>query len=149
MIELNLLALRDHLKFRRQGGKRYLFDAVRRKWLIAGPEELVRQLLVHYLILEKGYSKALIGIEKGLKVNDLERRCDVLIYDSGLKPYLLIECKAPKIKIDEAVFRQIAQYNMPLRTPYLLATNGVATYCCAMNYKERSYEFLKEVPVSK
>lgn len=146
MIELNLLNLREHLQFRQEKGKRYVFDLVRRKWLVSGPEELVRQLLVYYLLLEKGYSKGRIGIEKGLVINGLERRCDVLIYDSFFSPFLLIECKAPKVKIDDAVFRQIAQYNMPLQVPYLMVTNGIVTYCCAMDYQKHSYEFLDELP---
>ena len=146
MIELNLLDLREHLQFRTVEGKRYVFDAVRRKWLAAGPEELVRQLLVHYLLLYKGYGKGRIGIEKGLKINDLERRCDVVIYDADLQPFLLIECKAPKVTLDDAVFRQIAQYNMPLQVPYLAVTNGIVTYCCAMDYRQRSYSFLTEIP---
>lgn len=146
MIELNLLDLKEHLRFREEKGKRYLFDAVRRKWLVAGPEELVRQLLVHYLILEKGYSGGRIGIERGLKVNGLERRCDILIYDAGFAPFLLIECKAPGVKIDDAVFRQIAHYNMPLQVPYLAVSNGLTTYCCAMDYQARSYTFLDALP---
>jgi len=146
MIELNLLDLREQLQFRQEQGKRYVFDTIRRKWLIAGPEELVRQLLVHYLLLEKGYSKGLIGIEKGLVVNGLERRCDLLTYDSEFTPFLLIECKAPKIKVDDKVFRQIAQYNMMLQVPYLAVTNGIVTYCCKMDYEQRSFTFLDGLP---
>ena len=146
MIDLDLLDLREHLQFRTEEGKRYVFDTVRRKWLAAGPEELVRQLFVHYLLLRKGYGKGRIGIEKGLKINGLERRCDVLIYDGNFEPFLLIECKAPKVTLDDAVFRQIAHYNMPLQVPYLAVTNGMITYCCAMDYRERSYTFLREIP---
>jgi hypothetical protein len=70
----------------------------------------------------------------------------VLIYDSAFTPYLLIECKAPKIAVDDKVFRQIAQYNMLFQVPYMAVTNGIVNYCCKMDYKERSYVFLEEFP---
>jgi hypothetical protein len=110
------------------------------------PEELVRQLVVQYLILEKGYSKNRIALEKALRVNTLEKRCDILIYDLEMKPFLLVECKAPEVKISQEVFRQIAWYNMPLKVPYLMVTNGITTYCCEMDYTLETFRFLPEVP---
>lgn len=126
--------------------KKYIFCLIRNKWLVLQPEELVRQLILHYLIEEKGYSKNSITVEKGITVNELSRRCDILVFDENTKPILLVECKSPRIKITEAVFQQIAAYNLPLQVKYLLLSNGSDTYCCEVNHKEKSWHFLEEIP---
>jgi hypothetical protein len=146
IIELNLWDFHRHLQLQKEEGKRSVFDPVRQKWLVAEPEELVRQSLVQYLLKEKGYVKGRIGIEKKVIFNKMERRCDILVYDSDFSPFLLIECKAPKVEITDEVFWQIARYNMPLQVPFLAVTNGIVTYCCKMNYQERSWYFMKELP---
>ncbi len=146
MIDLNLISLQEQLQTKRERGQQLIFDPIRRQWLVLQPEELVRQLLVQYLLLEKGYSKNRIALEKLLIVNDRERRFDVLVYDADTQPFMLVECKAPSVELTDAVFRQIAQYNLPLRVQYLVVTNGITTYCCRMNYEQQSYEFLLSVP---
>ena len=127
--------------------KRYIFGAIRKKWLILQPEELVRQLVIHYFIEEKGYSINSISVEKGIKVNELSRRCDILVYDKNTQPFLLVECKAPQVDITDDVFEQIAAYNLPLQVKFLMVTNGVKTYCCEMNYEEKSWRFLDAIPL--
>ena len=146
MIELDLMQYKDLLQVEKEGGKTYLFDPLRRKKLVLQPEELVRQLIVQFLILEKGYNKNRIKIEKGLEVNGLKKRCDVLVYDREVNPYLLVECKAPNIRITEGAFRQIATYNLLLQVPFLLVSNGVDTFCCKMDYEKETFEYLSEVP---
>lgn len=146
MFELELMKYKDELKIRREADKRLIFDPIRKKWLVLQPEEVVRQLVVQFLIQEKGYNKNRINIEKGLTVNDLSKRCDILVYDQQLAPFLLVECKAPHVDITQDVFKQIAWYNMPLKVNYLLVTNGVASFCCVMDYERQSYEFLDHVP---
>ena len=146
MIELDLPAFRKDLRLKREGERRFLFDPIRRKWLVLQPEELVRQLLVQYLMQEKGYNRNRINIEKGLKVNELDKRCDVLVYDRSMAPFLLVECKAPAVNVSQETFRQIAMYNFPLKVPFLLVTNGAVTYCCRMDYQLETFEFLDGVP---
>ena len=68
------------------------------------------------------------------------------VFEKDLSPFLLVECKAPQVNINQSVFDQIARYNMPLKVPYLVVTNGVASYCCKMNYSENDYEFLDDIP---
>lgn len=145
MIALELMGYRDRLQVKRENGQQLIFDPIRRKWLVLQPEELVRQLLVQYL-LELGYNKNRIAIEKSLRVNDFEKRFDALIYNDQTLPFMLIECKAPHVDITDRTFEQIAQYNLPLRVNYLLVTNGIKTYCCKMNYEEQNYTFLSEIP---
>ena len=146
MISLDLLAYQSKLKTKKVGNKKYLFDPIRKKYLVLQPEELVRQLLIIYFLEEKKTSKNRIGIEKSLKVNTLNRRLDILIYDKEVNPHILIECKAPTVKINQSTFEQIARYNLPLRVPYLLVTNGMTTYCCKMDYENETFEFLDEIP---
>lgn len=146
MLELDLMRYKDALRIKREEGVRKIWDPIRKKWLVLQPEELVRQLLLHYLLEEKGYNRNRIRMEKGLQVNTLDRRCDMLIFDDAVQPYLLAECKAPHVDIGQNVMEQIAWYNSTLSVPYLLITNGLASYCCHIDYDKRSYTFLEEVP---
>ena len=145
-LNINFLTYQPQLKVKKEEGKRYIFCTIRKKYLVLQPEELVRQLTIEYLIADRKYNKNSIHVERGLMVNGLTRRSDILIYDTEVTPYLLVECKAPKVKITQAVFDQIARYNLTLKVNYLLVTNGIDTFCCAMNYEDQSYRFLSEVP---
>ena len=146
MIDLDFMSFKDQLKVRNTEGKRFIFDPLRKKWLVLQPEELVRQLVIQYLLKEKNYRSSHMAVERMLKVNKLTKRCDILMYDLQQQPFLLVECKAPAVKINQNVFRQIAWYNMPLKVQYLLVTNGITTYCCAMDYVQEDYRFLAEIP---
>lgn len=146
MIELDLTVWEKTLRLKREAGVSYLLDPIRSKWLVVQPEEIVRQLMVQYLIGEKNYNKNRIRLEQGLLVNGLSKRCDILIYDNDIKPYLLVECKSPKVPISQATFEQIANYNLPLQVKYLVVTNGPATFCCEMDYENRSFRFLSAIP---
>lgn len=146
LIELDLTVWEKALRLKREAGVSYLLDPIRSKWLVLQPEEIVRQLMVQYLIGEKNYNKNRIRLEQGLLVNGLSKRCDILIYDNDIKPFLLVECKSPKVPISQATFEQIANYNLPLQVKYLVVTNGPATFCCEMDYENRSFRFLSAIP---
>ncbi len=146
MIELDLLQFQDRLEIKEEANKRFIFDPIRKKHLVLTPEELVRQLLICYLVEEKGYSKNRIALEKSLKVNGMPRRWDILIYDEQTNPILLVECKAPKVKVNQSTFEQVARYNLSLKVPFLLVSNGLNTYCCQIDFKEQSFHFLQEIP---
>lgn len=143
MQELNLPQY--PIKFKEEGGTKYIFDAIRKKYLVLLPEEWVRQNFIQFLIHEKNYPASLIEIEKGLKLNELQKRADVLIHKEA-KPIALIECKAPKVKINQEVFEQIARYNMVFKVPYLIVTNGLDHYCAKIDFEENSFEFLEDIP---
>lgn len=114
--------------------------------MILQPEEWVRQHCIHYLINEKKYPKSLINVEKELKINGLKKRYDILVYHPNGEVFLVIECKAPHIKIDQKVFDQIARYNLALKSTYLMVTNGLNHYYCQMNFEDGCYNFLKDLP---
>ena len=144
MKKLNLPAY-DFL-IRKDDKRTQIFDAVRGKYLVLTPEEWVRQHLVRFLIEEKNYPKGLIAIEKGLRLNGLQKRADVLVYNKAGKPVLLIECKAPNVKINQAAFDQIGRYNISFRLPYLLVSNGMSHYCAKINFEAKDFSFLKDIP---
>ncbi len=134
-------------KLKESSGKVQILDELRKKYVVLTPEEWVRQHIVQYLIQEKKYPSSLIAIEIGLKYNQLQKRADVLVYDRQGTPFLLVECKAPEVKITQDVFHQIAVYNMSFKVKYLLVTNGMDHFICEMDYTNNSYQFLKEIPV--
>ena len=125
----------------------FIFDELRKKQLLLTPEEWVRQHVVQYLMIQKKYPKNFIKLEGGLKLNQLQKRTDILVFDQFGKADILVECKATSIKIDQKVFDQAARYNMIHRVNYLLVSNGLNHYCCQMNYENESYTFLEELPV--
>lgn len=148
MIDLNLHKYKDQLKIKKEGKNVLIFDLIRKKYLVLQPEELVRQLLVLHLI-EIGYPIEKIQVEKGLKINGLRRRFDIVVYDKNFLPYLLIECKSHTVPISQDTFDQIANYNIELRAPYLLVSNGVQTFCCGLDFESKKITHLTTVPLTK
>lgn len=121
-------------------------DELRKKYVVLSPEEWVRQHIVQYLINFKDYPKGLISLEKGLRVNDLLKRTDVLVFDSNTEPLLLIECKAPEVKITQEVFDQASRYNSVYKVKYILITNGLEHFCAEIDHISSSYKFLSDIP---
>jgi hypothetical protein len=148
MIDINLHQYKDQLKIKKEEKNVLIFDQIRKKYIILQPEELVRQLLILHLIMI-GYPKEKIQVEKGLNINGLMRRFDIVVYDSNFLPYLLIECKSHTVPISQDTFDQIANYNVQLRAPYLLVTNGVQTYCCELDFKNKKINHLTAIPEAK
>lgn len=146
LVPLNLPSF--PFKIMEKGGKYFIFDFLRKKELLLSPEEWVRQHFVQYLIHQKGYSKNLISLEKGLQLNDLKKRTDILVYNRNSIPVILVECKAPTIKITQEVFDQAARYNMVYKVKYLVVTNGLEHFYCEMDYECESYRFIEELPES-
>ena len=133
-------------KIKREADRLQIFDRIRKKWLILQPEEWVRQHVIWYLIEEKKYPSSLIAIEKSLKVNELSKRFDVVLFNNNGEPIMLIECKAPEIKIDEKTLHQALRYNSVIGAPYLLLTNGIDIYCGHINFTKATFSYLKDVP---
>lgn len=128
------------------GKKTKIFDQVRKKFLVLTPEEWVRQNFIQYLINEKKYPASLISIEQGLKVNELFKRCDILVYNSFGKAILLVECKSHHVKLSSETFQQVARYNICFKLPYLIVTNGMQHFCSKIDFELSSYNFLKSIP---
>jgi len=123
-----------------------IFDEIRKKFIILTPEEWVRQHVIRYLVLDKNYPVSHISVEKQLKLHKTVKRYDIVVYnrDGGIE--LIVECKAPNIKISQDTFDQIARYNFVLKANLLMVTNGLEHYFCKMDFEAEKYEFIEELP---
>jgi len=146
LIDIDLHRYKDQLKIKKEGKTIFIFDLIRKKYLVLQPEELVRQLLILHLI-DIGYPKEKIQVEKGLDINGQRRRFDIVVYDKDFEPYLLVECKSHTVRITQDTFDQIANYNLQLRAPYLLVSNGVQTFCCSLDFDNKEIEHMVELPI--
>lgn len=133
-------------KVKREADKLQIFDRIRKKWIILLPEEWVRQHVIWFLIEEKKYPESLIAVEKSLKINQLTKRYDIVLYNKSAKPIMTIECKAPEVKIDEKTLEQALRYNSVIKAPYILLTNGLDTYCGKINFSNASFSYLNDIP---
>ena len=136
-------------RFKNSENKRFIFDEIRKRFMVYQPEEWVRQHCVQYLIQEKDYPKSLINVEKELKVNNLRKRYDIVVFNTDGSIHLIVECKAPNIQINQSTFDQIARYNLALKASYLMVTNGINHYYCQMDLENKRYLFLKDIPEYK
>ncbi|MBR5728484.1 MAG: type I restriction enzyme HsdR N-terminal domain-containing protein [Muribaculaceae bacterium] len=134
------------LKVKKNGSRLSVFDRLRKRYVALTPEEWVRQHFVEYLIEAKQFPAALMANEVSLTQNGIKRRCDTLVADREGKPLVIVEYKAPEIEITQQVFDQIVRYNMVFRARYLMVSNGMAHYCCQIDYENNTYSFLSEIP---
>jgi type I site-specific restriction endonuclease len=125
----------------------YFFDSIRQKMILLTPEEKVRQQIIALLVDKHNVPKGLISVEKRLNINGLTKRYDVLVHDRMGKPLLLVECKAPQIKLSQSTIDQVARYNIALNVPWLLVTNGIDIYCVRMEYEQKTFKFESEIPM--
>ena len=133
-------------RFKNSENKVSIFDEIRKKFILLSPEEWVRQHVVQFLLQDKKYPKSYINVEKLIKINDLSKRYDGVVFQPNGEIFLLIECKAPEVPISQQTFDQIARYNFTLKAEYLMVTNGLNHYFCQMNFEKEQYTFLKELP---
>ena len=146
-MKLQKLNLPDYkFKLKSNENKTLIFDNLRKKYIVLTPEEWVRQHFVQFLIEEKNYPPSLIAIEKQVLVNNLKKRSDILVFNKEGNPDIIVECKAPKIKITQTTFDQIARYNSTLNANFLVVTNGLNHFYCKMDFENETYVFLKEIP---
>ncbi len=145
MIEIEYQKYTEFLTIKKEEGKTFIYSPVRKKYLVLGPEEIVRQLVIQYLVKEKGLPLSRMAEERMLVVNNLKKRWDILVYDKNGNPEILVECKAPEVKIDQSTFEQIAHYNLALKVPYLMVTNGIKTYFCEIDFEKKDFVFLERV----
>ncbi|MCB4797571.1 type I restriction enzyme HsdR N-terminal domain-containing protein [Neotamlana laminarinivorans] len=133
-------------RFKNSENKISIFDTIRKKFVILQPEEWVRQHCVNYLINVKNYPISLINVEKEITINKLKKRYDIVVFKPDGNINLIVECKAPNIEISQSTFDQIARYNLNLNADYLMVTNGLNHYYCAMDYNNERYNFLADIP---
>ncbi len=143
---IDLLALQDKLRFRRDANEApTVLDPIRKKYVRATPEEIVRQLWLIYFLDTLSLNPKLIAVERSIHINGMKRRFDLVIFSNSTEPILLVELKAPEITIHQSAFDQIAQYNMGMQVPYALVSNGQKHYCFQINDEKKEFTFLEKL----
>ena len=142
MKRLNLPTYSFNIKS--ENGTQVIFDPCRSKWVSLTPEEWVRQHFVKYLSEELSYPISLIATEMSIKINSLSRRCDIVVHNRSGRPVLIVECKAPEIKISQSTFNQANAYNWALGLNFIIITNGVNHYC--LENEDGKFVFRKNFP---
>jgi hypothetical protein len=130
-------------RMKRENDKQYIFDAIRKSWLLLTEEEWVRQNFVSYLTTTLHYPSTVIAIEKEFSLNDLKKRFDILVYDGQHQPWMLVECKEPKVALNEDVLQQVLRYNISVPVKYIVITNGNTTVAWK---KEGELQLIPELP---
>ncbi len=144
-IEIDLFAYQSTLDLVDADGKTYFQDPVRKKRILLQPEELVRQLWLQYLHQEHQFAFASMAVERSLKIGELDKRYDLVIYEKS-NPKYLFEFKSFKLALTQDACQQIAQYNLALKIPYLIISNGQDTYAFEVDHKEGTVSGLQELP---
>ncbi len=134
------------LRLKQDGDRTLVYDPFRARYLVLTPEERVRQLFARYLVEERRFPASLMITEYALTLNNLSKRCDILVFNRAGQPVVLAECKAPSVNITRDTFDQAARYNMVFRVSYLLVTNGMSHYCCYVDHREQKVRFLEDIP---
>ncbi len=132
-------------RVKEEEGKKFIFDPIRKKWLLLTPEEWVRQNLVSYFVQVMGYPSSLIALEKEIQLGERIKRFDILVYNKAHQPWLMVECKAPEIKLDEPVLQQVLRYHLGVPVNYLMISNGNTTYGWVKD--ESGLRLISELPL--
>ena len=132
-------------KIRKEESAEVIFDALRRRWVRLTPEEWVRQNMIQYLVQVAQYPSVLVGVEKEIRLGDLRKRFDILVYDADHQPWLMVECKSMEVALNDEVLQQALRYNLAVPVAYLVITNGVYTFV----YKKEAggLQLLEQLPV--
>lgn len=141
--QLNLPSIQPRLQ--ESDGKIWIFDGIRKKFVVLTPEEWVRQHFIHYLLVEK-YPRSLLKVEGGLSVNELKRRSDIVVYNREGKPWMIVECKNPLIAIDQNTLQQVGNYNTSVQAAVVVVTNGMQHFYFGTNWKTREVKQLDSLP---
>ncbi len=135
-----------NFRFKSNKNKTAIFDPIRKKFVHFTPEEWVRQHCIRYMLEALKIPQSLINVEKQLKIHDINKRYDIVVFSPNGSIVLLVECKAPSIPITQTTFDQIARYNLALDAKYLMLTNGLDHIYCTLDYQNETYSFLREIP---
>lgn len=138
---------KTNLRITKQGDKYAVFDILRKRYVRLTPEEWVRQHFVHFLMEHKGFPAARMANEVGITLNQTSKRCDTVCYDRNTRPLVIVEYKAPHIALSQETLDQICRYNMVLRVPYMMLSNGMQHLCIEVDYEKGGYRFLDDIPL--
>ncbi len=135
---------KGQVKVRQQAGLNEVFDIIRKKWLVLTPEEWVRQNMIQYLLIKKKYPASLISVEKEIKLGELRKRCDLVVYDRSSLPWMIVECKEMNVPLSQKTIEQVLRYHITLPATYLIITNG--SYTFGFQKKDNQFYEINEFP---
>ena len=127
-----------------ENGQDFIFDTIRKKWLLLTTEEWVRQNFIRYLVEQKKYPVTLIALEKEIRLGELKKRFDILVYNKDHEPWMMVECKSPSVNLSNDVLQQVLRYNISVPVRYLVITNGNSTIGWIKN--EKGIELIPDLP---
>jgi len=131
-------------RLRQERGVKQIFAVIRKKWLVLTPEEWVRQNILQFLVLIKNYPPSLVAVEKEIKLGELKKRCDIVVYNRQSQPWMIIECKEMNVTLSQKTMEQILRYHITLPAKYLVITNG--SYCFGFQKKESQFVEINDFP---
>jgi len=131
-------------KIKNQQDKEFIFDEIRKQWIMLTPEEWVRQNFLQYLVRVKHYPASLLAVEKEIQLGDLIKRFDIVVYDRNTNPWMIIECKEMNAALTSPVLNQALRYNITLNVPYIVITNG--SHCYGFSGNSGRLEELTSLP---
>jgi hypothetical protein len=142
MIKINFP--KEQPKLRDNHGAKEIFDSIRKKWLALTPEEWVRQNIICFLLVQKNVPYSLISVEKEIKLAELKKRYDLVVYDRQTLPWMIIECKEMKVILSQKTMEQILRYHISIPAKYLIITNG--SYCFGFEKIDGQFSEINEFP---
>lgn len=110
-------------------GKTLVLDTIRNIYVVLTPEEWVRRHAVEFLMTHCRVPRLLITEEFPVNINSTAQRADIVVFDRQAHPFILVECKAPHVKITRQVIDQALRYNAVVQARYIAITNGLKHYC--------------------
>ncbi|MHC1705501.1 MAG: type I restriction enzyme HsdR N-terminal domain-containing protein [Tenuifilaceae bacterium] len=134
------------IKVRTTDGNQQIFDEIRKKYVTLIPEEWVRQHFINYLVNDRKFPKGLIAVEHPLVINKVSHRADIVAFGSDGKPLVVVECKAPEVQINQSVIQQVSRYNILLKAPILILTNGLVHFCVRIDFEKQQTQNLESIP---
>jgi type I site-specific restriction endonuclease len=134
------------IKVRTSEGNQQIFDEIRKKYVALIPEEWVRQHFINYLVNDRKFPKGLIAVEHPLIINKVSHRADIVAFSSDGKPKVVVECKAPEVQINQSVIQQVSRYNILLKAPILILTNGLVHFCVKIDFEKQQTQNLESIP---
>lgn len=126
--------------------KKWIFDPIRKKYLVLTPEEEVRQVILAYMVEQKAYPINYIAVEKQITYAGKNRRFDIVVYNQNHQPHILVECKRPEVDITQTTMEQATLYNQVLQVPYLVLTNGLQHFVVQLDLQSGQYKWLRDLP---
>jgi hypothetical protein len=131
-------------KIKKENSIEFIFDEVRKRWVVLTPEEWVRQNFLQYMIQVKQYPASLLAVEREIGLGELKKRFDIVLFSPNGRALLLVECKEMTVQLDEKVLQQALRYNISLQVPFMVITNG--SFTMAFGSKDGVLTEMNELP---